>query len=227
MNDGVFFHRSYYESIKNLPKNDQNRMIFAILEYGFNEKAPDLPSKLEPLWILIKPTIDSSQRKHKAQKSNGIKGGRPRKDTENKNPTENPSIKPNEKPNISDIDIDIDMDKDKDIYIYTPAALLSQLSENERRFLEQLAGDKMHYLLISVAAWLNAGHETQSVYNTCMTFIRNSPREFKGKPIEPDINGPDGFHYESDVEFISIGDGYEEAKTTQYKVYNDGRREKV
>ena len=228
VNDGVVVLRSYYEAIKILPKREQNLMYSAIFEYVFDNKEPELSPKLCMIWTLIRPNLDASAKRYNANKSNSIKGGRPSRHSEIKTQSKNPINKPNQKTTLFiDKEYELDKDKEKDIYIYTPAALLSQLSENERRFLEELAGDKMNYLLASVAAWLNAGHETQSVYNTCMTFIRNSPREFKGKPIEPDINGPDGFHFDSSVEFVTTDDGYEEARTTQYKVYNDGRREKV
>lgn len=222
MNDGVIMLRSYYDAIKTLSKRDQNTMYSAIFEYVFDEKEPVLSPKLNLIWTLIRPNLDASAKRYNASKANGIKGGRPRKEEQKTKPKQKTYAK-----NLpildKDKDKDKDMDKEKDIYIYTPAALLSQLSENERRFLEELAGDKMDYLMRSVGAWLSAGHETTSLYNTCMTFIRNSPREFKGKPIM----AAQDWHFEDEVEFITDADGYETAITTHYKVYDDGRREKV
>lgn len=220
MNDGVIMLRSYYDAIKTLSKRDQNTMYSAIFEYVFDEKEPVLSPKLNLIWTLIRPNLDASAKRYNASKANGIKGGRPRKEEQKTKPKQKTYAK---NLPILDKDKDKDMDKEKDIYIYTPAALLSQLSENERRFLEELAGDKMDYLMRSVGAWLSAGHETTSLYNTCMTFIRNSPREFKGKPIM----ATQDWHFEDEVEFVTDKDGYEAAITTQYKVYNDGRREKV
>ena len=223
MNDGVIMLRSYYEAIKTLSKRDQNLMYSSIFEYVFEGIVPELPPKLVPIWTLMKPNLDSSARRYTASKSNSFKGGRPRKESSEKNLSKKPTLKPT---HIIDKDKDKDMDKEKDIYIYSPAALLSQLTEEERQSIEELTGDKMEHLMRSIGAWLSAGHETSSLYNTCLTFIRNSPREFKGKPVEVDP-AEQGWHYEDEPEFIIGADGYETAIMKRYKVYDDGRREKI
>ena len=100
------------------------------------------------------------------------------------------------------------------------------MTEEERQHIEELTGDKMEHLMRSIGAWLSAGHETSSLYNTCLTFIRNSPREFKGKPVISDPTA-EGWHYEEETEFTTDKDGYEVAKITRYKVFDDGHREVV
>lgn len=223
MTDGVIMLRSYYEAIKTLSKREQNVMYSAIFEYVFDEKEPDLTPKLRTFWTLIKPNLDASARKYSANKSNGIKGGRPLKGTTAEKPKQKTQAK---NPPILDKEKDKDKEKEKDIYIYAPAELFSQMTEEEKQQIEELAGDKTEHLMRSIGAWLSAGHETSSMFNTCLTFIRNSPREFKGKPVVADP-AAEGWHYEEETEFSTDRDGYEVAKITRYKVFDDGHREVV
>lgn len=237
-NNGVIILRSYYEAIKTLSKREQNVMYSAIFEYVFDEIEPELSSKLIPIWMLIRPNLDHSIKKYNANKANGSKGGRPRRDTENKNPTKNlglTQLQNWDKPNLF-IDKEKDKEKEKDIYIsadadaehssdiYIPSPAATSLSQEEEQNLRELCGDKFDYLIHSVETWLHAGHTTKSLYNTCLTFIRNNPKEFKGKPIQD--QQPDGWHYEYDVKFTTV-DGYEQAETIMYKVYDDGRKERA
>lgn len=91
INSMVFF-RSYYNSINLKSKENQLELYNAIFNYSFNGIMPtELSNEGKSVFILIKPTIDSSMRRYKASVENGKKGGRPKKETYEK-PNHNPTI---------------------------------------------------------------------------------------------------------------------------------------
>lgn len=71
------FYKSFYEAIKDLPKDIRLEVMTTIIEYALYET---LPENLKPftkgMFSLIKPVIDAS----KTRRENGKLGGRPRKD---------------------------------------------------------------------------------------------------------------------------------------------------
>ena len=108
MADGVVFLPSFHEAIKDLPDAERLGVYDAVVRYGLYGEVMEMPPVVKSMFALIKPVIDSSQRRYRAAKENGSKGGRPRKNqTENqtKNQTENQE---------KDIDTDIDSDNDMD-----------------------------------------------------------------------------------------------------------------
>lgn len=55
------FFKSYYESIKDLEKNDKNEIINAILEYVFEDKKPKFKGIKKTIWVLIEPNLNKSK----------------------------------------------------------------------------------------------------------------------------------------------------------------------
>lgn len=72
--DGFLFYRSYYEAIKNLPESDRLSAYEAIFEYALNGTEPELVGTPAAIFILVKPTLDTSRRKA----ANGKAGGKSR-----------------------------------------------------------------------------------------------------------------------------------------------------
>lgn len=72
----VVFLPSYIETLKKLTDDeDQLELMWAIINYQYEGKEPNLYGTLDLLWTAIKPNIDTTM---KYQES-GKKGGRPRK----------------------------------------------------------------------------------------------------------------------------------------------------
>lgn len=85
MRDSIVFYKSFYEAIQNIPKEEQLKLYNAIFEYSFTEKEPIIDEGIaKAMFILIKPNIDSANARYKASVENGKKGGRPRKETQEK-----------------------------------------------------------------------------------------------------------------------------------------------
>lgn len=127
MRDSFVFFKSFYESIKNLEDKYQLELYNAICEYSLYGTDPvGLSPIATALFTLMKPNIDSSTRRYDANVNNGKKGGRPKKNKLEENPTEtqektndNPNetqIEPNQNLNVDkDVDVDKDLDKDVDV----------------------------------------------------------------------------------------------------------------
>ena len=63
------FYRSYYEALKEIPEKDKKDIIFAMINYVFEDKKPKLKSINKVIWALIEPNLDKSK-----NKSNGNSG---------------------------------------------------------------------------------------------------------------------------------------------------------
>ncbi len=94
---------SVHDAAKNMPNKDRLAFYDAIFSYGFEGKEPEnLPNRAQIGWILVKPVIDSNNKKY----VDGQKGGRPPKTSglQEQKTTGYKSRKPNKE------------DKNKDIY---------------------------------------------------------------------------------------------------------------
>lgn len=111
----VVFFRSYYDSIILMSKENQLELYDVIFNYSFNGIIPDeLSNEVKSLFLLIKPNIDSSIKRYKSSVENGKKGGRPKKETQEK-PNYNPTITPynSNKKLDKDKKYNEDLDKEK------------------------------------------------------------------------------------------------------------------
>lgn len=117
--ESFVFYKSFYDAIKRVPEECQLELYNAILSYSLEGKEVEKLSPIaEAMFILIKPNIDSSQRRYEASVNNGKKGGRPKKETQeepNKNPEETqeePDKNLND--NVDDnVDVNVDDNKKK------------------------------------------------------------------------------------------------------------------
>lgn len=109
MRKSFVFYRSFYEAIKDLPRDIQGEIYTAIMEYGLNgNETENLKPVARSIFTLIKPNLEANIKRYE----NGCKSnGRPKK-TEEK-PKENQNITKPEPD--KDVDVDKDYDKDKDV----------------------------------------------------------------------------------------------------------------
>ena len=151
--DGVVILPSFYEAIKELPDTERLSAYDAIIRYGLYGEVIDMSPVVKPVFTLIKPVIDSSQRRYQAAKANGRKGGRPRK-----NQSENQFINQSENQDIDlDSDLDKEIDSDMDFEGEREREIVSGREETESGFkpyappsedaFEKLRQEKMSTLL--------------------------------------------------------------------------------
>lgn len=82
MRDSVVFYRSFAEAIKALPKEEQLKALWAIIDYGLDEIRPEEYGVHTAIFLMAKPQIDANNKRYQ----NGTKGGRP---TTNSKPNDN------------------------------------------------------------------------------------------------------------------------------------------
>lgn len=143
---GFVFLPSFYEAIKDLPDADRLGVYDALALYGLYGEVAGMSPVVKSLFALIKPVVDSSQRRYQAARANGNKPpkegsnprGRPRK-----NQTENQD-KDMEKDKDMDMDMDSDMDKEKEYESEKESfsAPYSRPSEDEFEKMRQAAISK-------------------------------------------------------------------------------------
>lgn len=123
MRDSFVFYRSFYEAIRDLPRDIQGEIYTAIMEYGlFGRETENLKPMARSIFILIKPTLDANT----ARYLNAKKGGAPKGSHNNPNgrgksmqkQTENKPLsnqKQTKNKSYVDVDVDVDVDKEENI----------------------------------------------------------------------------------------------------------------
>lgn len=116
MADGFVFLPSYYEAISNLPDAERLALYDALCMFGlYGEEPANLPPMAKGFFILIRPNIESSKARYKANTENGRKGGAPKGNKNaKKQPKNNPETTEIQPKNNQDMDKENDMDIDKD-----------------------------------------------------------------------------------------------------------------
>ena len=104
--DNFIFYRSFYEAIKDLPRDIQGEVYTAIMEYSLNGITTEHQKPVaRSIFTLIKPVLDANNQRYE----NGRKGGRKKSDETEQEPNENQN-ETKSKPNK-----DVDVDKEEDI----------------------------------------------------------------------------------------------------------------
>ncbi len=96
--DSFIFYRSFYESILELPEDNQKDLLLAIANYSLNFSEPNLDGLSRAIWILIKPQLDANNKRYQ----NGSKGGRPKTKPKPKNNQSETKPKANKNDNVND-----------------------------------------------------------------------------------------------------------------------------
>ena len=94
MRDSFIFYRSFFETIKKIPKKDRLQLVEAICDYALNENEVSLSGVNAAIFEMVKPQIDANSKRYE----NGKKGGRPKKPNQNQTETK---TKPNHNQTIT------------------------------------------------------------------------------------------------------------------------------
>ena len=106
MRDSFVFYRSFYDAIKDLPRDVQGEIYTAIMEYSlYGKETENLKPIARSVFTLMKPQIDVNNKRFE----NGKKGGRPKSRNEPDGNQEETKEKPSNnqsetksKPNVND-----------------------------------------------------------------------------------------------------------------------------
>ena len=205
MRDSFIFYRSFYEAIKDLPRDIQGEIYTAIMEYSLYGKETDnLKPVARSIFTLIKPQIDVNNKRF----DNGCKGGRPLKKETKEKPSNNqketkekPSNnqketkeKPNKNYNVNDNNNDnkesTNVDKKERppksdyerfnewLKEHTPNVLKLQRQITEEEFLKlkkKYSYDQIVDILQSMENYKDAPKKYTSVY---LTFLKWAKKEY-------------------------------------------------
>ena len=111
--ESFVFYRSFYEGIKELPRDIQGEVLTAIMEYGLNGVTTENQKPItKAMFALIKPQLDANNQRFENGRlgaEHGKKGGRPKKEKPQENPNQTPNVNVNDNVNVNVNDND---DKD-------------------------------------------------------------------------------------------------------------------
>ena len=86
--ESFVFYRSFYEAIKDLPRDIQGEVYTAIMEYGLNGITTEILKPVaRSIFTLIKPVLDFGNKQY----ANGLRGGRPRRNDNPDDTQQNPN----------------------------------------------------------------------------------------------------------------------------------------
>lgn len=91
------FYKSYYEALKEIPEKDKKEIIFAMINYVFEDKKPKFKGINKVIWSLIEPNLNTS--KNKSNSKSGAPIGNQNARKLGKNEEKNNSIKKQSKNN--------------------------------------------------------------------------------------------------------------------------------
>lgn len=78
------FYKSYYEALKEIPEKDKKDIIFAMINYVFEDKKPKFKGINKVIWALIEPNLDKSKNKSNSNSGAPIGNQNASKTIENK-----------------------------------------------------------------------------------------------------------------------------------------------
>ena len=122
--ESFVFYRSFYEGIKELPRDIQGEVLTAIMEYGLNGVTTENQKPItKAMFALIKPQLDANNQRFENGRlgaEHGKKGGRPKKEKPQENPNQTPKKpqeNPNQTPNVNvndNVNVNVNDNDDKD-----------------------------------------------------------------------------------------------------------------
>lgn len=119
MRDSFVFYRSFYDAIKDLPRDVQGEIYTAIMEHSlYGKETENLKPIAHSVFTLMKPQIDVNNKRFE----NGKKGGRPKSGNEPDGNQEETKEKPSNnqsetksKPNVNDnVNANVNANENKD-----------------------------------------------------------------------------------------------------------------
>ena len=142
--ESFVFYRSFYEGIKELPRDIQGEVLTAIMEYGLNGVTTENQKPItKAMFALIKPQLDANNQRFE----NGKRGGRPKADcnqteTETKPNHNQTETKPEPNVNVN-VNVNVNDNDDKDTsaitdekkYYSSDNGVIKSISELKRDYL--------------------------------------------------------------------------------------------
>jgi hypothetical protein len=159
--DSMIIYRSFYEAIKELPKENQAEVWSAVYELGLNGKRINLDGLNKTIFTLIAPQLEANYKKY----LNGIKPKQ--KQTESKT-----EAKPKQKVSKTEANVNVNVnDNEKDIYIYRKFNHLKLSIEEFDKLRIEYSADQINNVLDSIENY-KQNKSYSSLYLTAKNWLK-------------------------------------------------------
>ena len=159
--DSMIIYRSFFEAIKELPKENQAEVWSAVYELGLNGERVELKGISKTIFTLIAPQLDANYKKF----LNGIKPKQ--KQVESKT-----EAKPKQKISKTEANVNVNVnDNEKDMYIYRAFAHLSLSIEDFDKLRIEYSADQINNVLDSIENF-KSNKNYSSLYLTAKNWLK-------------------------------------------------------
>ena len=159
--DSMIIYRSFFEAIKELPKENQAEVWNAVYELGLNGKRVELKGISKTIFTLIAPQLEANLKKY----LNGIK-------PKNKQPESKTEAKPKQKISKTEANVNVNVnDNEKDINIYRAFAHLKLSIEDFDKLRIEYSADQINNVLDSIENY-KQNKSYSSLYLTAKNWLK-------------------------------------------------------
>jgi hypothetical protein len=159
--DSMIIYRSFFEAIKELPKENQAEVWNAVYELGLNGKRVELKGISKTIFTLIAPQLEANLKKY----LNGIK-------PKNKQPKSKTEAKPKQKISKTEANVNVNVnDNEKDINIYRKFNHLKLSIEDFDKLRIEYSADQINNVLDSIENY-KQNKSYSSLYLTAKNWLK-------------------------------------------------------